>query len=216
METAFRIRSSERGTQSGSALPAPRRTPSELRGAALVALHGSWNRTRKDGYKVVALHWQPDGTIVESDFLSGFERDGQVIGRPVDVVEAPDGILYVSDDFAGAVYRVSRRGDASAPGRLSPRPDAAVDPLAALPTDEQVQRESRGRALFETHACATCHAPEGVAAGATPVRLHELGSRYTLESLTAFLAAPTPPMPALDLDADARRDLAVHLLDRYR
>jgi glucose/arabinose dehydrogenase len=80
--------------------------PAALRGAALVALHGSWNRTRKDGYKVVSLHWMPDGAIEERDFLVGFERDGDVIGRPVDVAEGPDGALYVSDDYAGAVYRV--------------------------------------------------------------------------------------------------------------
>ncbi len=192
------------------------RTPRELRGAALVALHGSWNRTRKDGYKVVALHWKPDGTLLESDFLAGFERDGQVIGRPVDVVEAPDGAVYVSDDFAGAVYRVSRRDDASAPGSFSARTGDATDPLAALATDERVERAARGRALFEADGCTGCHAPEGAAAGATPVLRRGLGARYTLESLTAFLSTPTAPMPAVDLDADARRDLAVHLLDRYR
>jgi glucose/arabinose dehydrogenase len=81
--------------------------PAELAGAALVALHGSWNRTRKDGYKVVSLHWQPDGSIEERDFLSGFEVDGDVIGRPVDVAEGPDGAFYVSDDYAGAIYRVA-------------------------------------------------------------------------------------------------------------
>ncbi len=81
--------------------------PAELSGAALVALHGSWNRTEKDGYKVVSLHWQPDGSIEERDFLSGFEVDGDVIGRPVDVAEGPDGAFYVSDDYAGAIYRVA-------------------------------------------------------------------------------------------------------------
>jgi len=80
--------------------------PPQLHGAALVALHGSWNRTRKAGYKVVSLHWGPDGSIEERDFLVGFEQDGNVIGRPVDVAEGPDAAIYVSDDYAGAVYRV--------------------------------------------------------------------------------------------------------------
>jgi len=80
---------------------------SAWRGAALVALHGSWNRTRKDGYAVVSLHWRPDGTIEEREFLTGFLTGEQVIGRPVDVEEAPDGAFYVSDDYAGAVYRVT-------------------------------------------------------------------------------------------------------------
>jgi glucose/arabinose dehydrogenase len=81
--------------------------PEALRGAALVALHGSWNRTRKDGYKVVSLHWRPDGTIEERDFLVGFLEGEDVIGRPVDVAEGPDGAFYVSDDYAGSIYRVA-------------------------------------------------------------------------------------------------------------
>jgi glucose/arabinose dehydrogenase len=81
--------------------------PRDYRGAAVVALHGSWNRTRKDGYAVVSLHWRPDGTIEERRFLDGFLVGEDVIGRPVDVEEGPDGALYVSDDYAGAVYRVT-------------------------------------------------------------------------------------------------------------
>jgi glucose/arabinose dehydrogenase len=81
--------------------------PERYRGQAFAALHGSWNRTHKSGYKVVLLEWSPDGDIRESDFLTGFERNENVIGRPVDVLEGPDGALYVSDDYAGAVYRVS-------------------------------------------------------------------------------------------------------------
>ena len=86
-------------------------------GAALVALHGSWNRRQKDGYKVVSLHWQPDGTISERDFLIGFLEDEDVIGRPVDVAEGPDGAFYVSDDYAGAVYRVAWGGTPSRSAR---------------------------------------------------------------------------------------------------
>jgi glucose/arabinose dehydrogenase len=78
----------------------------EYKGAALVALHGSWNRSKKDGYKVVSLHEQADGSIIEKDFVSGFLKDDQVIGRPVDVAESPDGAFYISDDSAGAIYRV--------------------------------------------------------------------------------------------------------------
>ena len=84
--------------------------PEKYRGQAFVALHGSWNRTKKSGYKVVLLEWLPDGSIAESDFLTGFEVDDGVIGRPVDVLDGPDGALYVSDDFAGAIYRIRYRG----------------------------------------------------------------------------------------------------------
>jgi glucose/arabinose dehydrogenase len=83
--------------------------PAAYRGAALVALHGSWNRTRKDGYRVVSLHWRADGRIEERDFAVGFERDEEVIGRPVDVAEGSDGAFYVSDDYAGAIHRIAWR-----------------------------------------------------------------------------------------------------------
>jgi glucose/arabinose dehydrogenase len=81
--------------------------PAEWRGAALVAQHGSWNRTKKSGYQVVSLHWNEDGSIAERKFIVGFEQDeNDVIGRPVDVVESADGTIYVSDDYASSVYWV--------------------------------------------------------------------------------------------------------------
>lgn len=81
--------------------------PAGYERTALVALHGSWNRSTPDGYKVVALRWRDDGTIEESDFLSGFLNEDGIIGRPAFVTEGPDGAIYVSDDYAGVVYRVS-------------------------------------------------------------------------------------------------------------
>lgn len=85
--------------------PAPAMT-----GTALVALHGSWNSSTKVGYSIVALHWSGDGTIAQKPFATGFERGGDVIGRPVDIVEAADGTLFVSDDYAGVIYRISPAG----------------------------------------------------------------------------------------------------------
>ncbi|MEC9240361.1 MAG: oxidoreductase, partial [Pseudomonadota bacterium] len=80
---------------------------SYMAGSAVVALHGSWNRSSKDGYKVVSLHWDANG-ISAQDFLTGFLLDDDVIGRPAEVAEDRHGNIYVSDDFANAVYRVSR------------------------------------------------------------------------------------------------------------
>lgn len=77
-----------------------------MHGSALVTLHGSWNRSSKSGYKIVALAFNPDQSISEHDFISGFELNDNVIGRPVDIAEAPDGSLYISDDFTGSIYRV--------------------------------------------------------------------------------------------------------------
>jgi len=87
-------------------LRSPGRPPGYER-AAVVALHGSWNRSVPDGYKVVSLHWAADGTIEERDFLTGFLGDSGVIGRPAGVAEGPDGAVYVADDYAGVVYRVA-------------------------------------------------------------------------------------------------------------
>jgi glucose/arabinose dehydrogenase len=82
-------------------------TPEEYRGAAIVAFHGSWNRRRKSGYRVLSLHFREDGRIEERDFVSGFELQEDVIGRPVDVAEGTGGAIYISDDYAGAIYRVT-------------------------------------------------------------------------------------------------------------
>ena len=73
---------------------------------ALVALHGSWNRSELDGYKVVALDWQPDGQIVERDFITGFKNADGILGRPAGIAQGPDGAIFVTDDYAGVVYRV--------------------------------------------------------------------------------------------------------------
>ncbi len=83
--------------------------PQPYPGAAVVALHGSWNRSQKDGYSVVVLRPDGHGGFDERPLVTGFERGGQVIGRPVDVQEGPDGALYISDDHAGQVYRLSHR-----------------------------------------------------------------------------------------------------------
>jgi cytochrome c553 len=180
--------------------------PPAYRGAALVALHGSWNRTRKDGYKVVSLHWNADGTIEERDFLTGFLDGEDVYGRPVDVAEGPDGAIYVSDDYGAAIFRVAFAESGEAP------PPAAV-PRAAAEGPRPVDPETlaRGRALYARHGCAACH--ERPAAGARPLR--GLSARYTAESLADFFRAPTPPMPAFPLDAAEREALArlAHTLD---
>jgi glucose/arabinose dehydrogenase len=85
--------------------------PEEYRGRLFVALHGSWNRTVPVGYKVVSFRMKngrPAGP--PEDFASGWLADGGKTGRPVDVVQGPRGGLYISDDYAGAVYRVTYTG----------------------------------------------------------------------------------------------------------
>ena len=86
--------------------------PAEYHGDAFVALHGSWNRAKRTGYKVVRLPFKdgaPTGEYV--DFLTGFVADdASVWGRPVDVAVAHDGALLVTDDAGGAVWRVASAG----------------------------------------------------------------------------------------------------------
>lgn len=90
---------------------------------ALVALHGSWNRSVPDGYAVVELEFRNDGSIVSRPFLDGFRGAAGLIGRPVDVVEAPDGSIFVSDDYSGSIYRIQ---PPAARATRAPEQDAAA------------------------------------------------------------------------------------------
>ena len=189
--------------------------PAEYRQAALVALHGSWNRSKKDGYKVVSLHWEPDGSIREQDFATGFEVDGDVIGRPVDVAEGPDGAFYISDDYAGAIWRVAY-GEEAAGGQSPSATSRHPDPLATLPGSERIRLSRAGEVLYEQFACATCHEPASAGPGIAVKRLEKLDQRYTIESLSLLLETPPQPMPTSPLNSEQRRSLAVHLLETRR
>jgi glucose/arabinose dehydrogenase len=82
--------------------------PAEYRHAIFIARHGSWNKTKKIGGDVVVAKLNKDGTVKSiKPFLTGFIQNNTYIGRPVDVQVLKDGSLLVSDDYAGAVYRVT-------------------------------------------------------------------------------------------------------------
>jgi glucose/arabinose dehydrogenase len=85
------------------------KVPAPWSGGAVVAVHGSWNRQLPQAPAVLWLAWNAaKGTLTPSVVLAGgFQNsDGSFWGRPVDAVPGPDGALYVSDDAAGAVYRL--------------------------------------------------------------------------------------------------------------
>jgi glucose/arabinose dehydrogenase len=86
--------------------------PQEYAGDAFVALHGSWNRSKRTGYKLVRLkldHGVPSGAY--EDFLTGFVAGNACVwGRPVGVVVARDGALIVSDDGNGILWRITWSG----------------------------------------------------------------------------------------------------------
>lgn len=85
--------------------------PADYKGDAFVALHGSWNRGVRTGYKVVRLKFE-DGrpTGAYEDFMTGFVvSDARVWGRPVGVAVAKDGALIVTEDGSGTIWRVGYR-----------------------------------------------------------------------------------------------------------
>jgi glucose/arabinose dehydrogenase len=85
--------------------------PEEYRNAIFVARHGSWNKSNKIGGDIVAVKLNPNGTVKSWEpFMTGFLQDNNYIGRPVDVLVMKDGSLLVSDDYAGAIYRISYDG----------------------------------------------------------------------------------------------------------
>jgi glucose/arabinose dehydrogenase len=80
----------------------------------VVAFHGSWNRTVPTGYKLMLVKLNAKGEYLGmEDFISGWlSKDGKTsLGRPVDVLVLPGGIMYISDDKAGVVYKVAYLGN---------------------------------------------------------------------------------------------------------
>lgn len=192
--------------------------PEAFRGAALVAQHGSWNRTELSGYKVVSLHWDERGQITERDFLTGFNLDDDVIGRPVDVVEGPDGAFYISDDYAGAIFRITRAGTSKTPVSTTSaqtQPSVITNPLAGLDHATRIELGESGAALFVANVCGSCHIEAEAEAGVVVKPLAGLASRYTIDSLSQFFLTPQPPMPVFALEENERRALSVYLLEKY-
>ena len=85
----------------------PAEWPREFRQDLLVAFHGSWNRTEPTGYKVVRYKLDAAGNFIDvEDFITGWLTPAGALGRPVDILITPEGVIYISDDKAGVVYRV--------------------------------------------------------------------------------------------------------------
>lgn len=83
--------------------------PEALRHDLLIAYHGSWNRSTPTGYKIVKFDLDDTGQVQgTNDFLTGFLKpdNKSAYGRPVDILVQPGGIMYISDDHAGLIYRM--------------------------------------------------------------------------------------------------------------
>lgn len=101
------------------------RVPPEYRGDAIVALKGSWNRSKPTGYKVVRVKFEQGRPVGWYDnFMTGFWAEGEeralVWGRPADIALAPDGMMFVVDDTGGTIWRVTPKTDPPATGSIKP------------------------------------------------------------------------------------------------
>src|SRR5262245_26279888 len=86
--------------------------PPEYRNNIFVAEHGSWNRSRKIGYRIARVVVEGGRAVKHETFAEGWlGGDESVWGRPVDLEVLPDGSLLVSDDYAGVIYRIAYRRD---------------------------------------------------------------------------------------------------------
>jgi len=84
--------------------------PKRYKNQLFVAQHGSWNRSKPHGYRVAMVKFKGDKAISEQVFIEGWLTSaGQVLGRPTDILQMPDGSLLIADDTLGVIYRVSYR-----------------------------------------------------------------------------------------------------------
>ncbi len=83
--------------------------PAEYKNAILIAEHGSWNRDRKFGYRIMVVKLDGDKAVSYEPLVTGWldEKTDQAWGRPADLEVLDDGSLLISDDYKGVLYRVT-------------------------------------------------------------------------------------------------------------
>lgn len=86
--------------------------PNEYRNQVFIAEHGSWNRSKKIGYRITLVRLEGNQAASYEPFAEGWLQREQVSGRPVDLLVLEDGSMLVSDDFSGKIYRITYVGDA--------------------------------------------------------------------------------------------------------
>ncbi|MCG6113313.1 MAG: PQQ-dependent sugar dehydrogenase [Paracoccus sp.] len=116
--------------------------PEEYEGGIFSAQHGSWNRTTPIGARVMFTRLDADGNAAGTEvFADGWldEETGEYRGRPMDIAFLRDGSMLVSDDFAGAIWRIAYTGESS--GKDSSGPDSATSTDASQ-VEEQVDESA--------------------------------------------------------------------------
>ena len=81
--------------------------PTRYRNQIFIAEHGSWNRSEPIGYRITLAIFEENRSVRYEVFAEGWLQRGKAWGRPVDVLILQDGSLLVSDDRAGAIYRIT-------------------------------------------------------------------------------------------------------------
>lgn len=141
--------------------------PASYQGQIFIAEHGSWNRSVPIGYRVTLVRLEGSRAVSYEPFAEGWLAGDRAWGRPVDVEVMPDGALLVSDDRAGAIYRI-RYGSRDAPRSGGGRAAAARALSRAYDT---------GRPRFATgRRLASCGGPRP-ASGRPSVRCPRSGRR---------------------------------------
>ncbi len=149
-----------------------------MQGDAIVACHGSWNSSKRVGYRLERLMFDPvTDVIYGSQTLVSTITDNQVVlGRPCDVAEAPDGSIFFSDDFTGRVYRLTV---GVMPKSKSSAPTGVVS--------SNVPDPFRPIYLFQS-ICAKCHGSYGEGYGGQ--FKGKLNDAALSERLDTMLAGP--------------------------
>jgi glucose/arabinose dehydrogenase len=81
--------------------------PAEYKNQVFIAEHGSWNRSKKIGYRLMLVKLNGNDAVSYEPFAEGWLKGDSVSGRPVDILVMPDGSMLVSDDYGGVIYRIT-------------------------------------------------------------------------------------------------------------
>ena len=114
----------------------------------IVALHGSWNRSEPTGYKLVRIKLDAKGNYEGMEnFISGWLTKDGALGRPVDILIEPGGIMYVSDDKAGVIYKITYRRELEDKSGLIKVKSPSAGSIIKSPV--LIEGEARGFWFFE-------------------------------------------------------------------
>jgi glucose/arabinose dehydrogenase/cytochrome c5 len=214
--------------------------PAAYANGVFIAFHGSWNRAPapQAGYQVVfqpLKDGKPSGHWIRfADGFAGPHREpGRALHRPAGLIQGSDGALYIADDVAGRIWRITYHGDAAAP--LSPAPEAVMpaeadaEPAArtALPAGVTPADIAAGKQIFLGQAkngtCSGCHGSDGRGSSAGPSLTGPkwLWADGSVDGFAKVITAgvPTPrnasgPMPAkggVDLTDGEVRQVAAYV-----